>query len=85
MQHRDITWQGRRESKWKLFIADKLDKTSDGLSYSPQNFLKYFANDIMILKMSQDSWYIPYETTAGSWHVIQKVAFPIAIQQLLEH
>jgi hypothetical protein len=39
----------------KNFTAGKLNKIGDGLSHSPQNFLKYFVNDTMILKMSQDS------------------------------
>lgn len=65
IKHRDITWHARRGSKWKLFTAGKFDKIGDGLSHSPQNFPKYFANDTMILKMSQDSWYIPHQTTAA--------------------
>jgi len=73
-KHTDITWHARRGSKCKLFTARKLDKIGDGLSHSPQNILKYFANNTMILKMSQDSWYVPHKTTAGSQHIIQKLA-----------
>jgi hypothetical protein len=66
-KHWDVTQHGRRESKWKLFTASKLDKTGDSLSYSPQNFPKYVANDTMIWKCHKtpDTYHIRQEQAAG--------------------